>query len=260
MPASKTDTVIDPIALWLDGVDPTEAPLPLEANLELPTDVAVPDSPAPLAGRFCTHCGEKATAVANFCAICGNSLNGGEQVGQSFAAAQGSSVTTESTALNDYRPKPAEMLSPAEKAERERQHAAALQAGRADPPLRFQPSQSAEKILIHFVEDGLTFAGLVWMRGQEIEIGPGDPRWEESTRWILQDDFQQMERYGKIMFRKGPWPGRRSYADGAGGFETVFIGRGDDAKPYRGPGEEELRKADQLEQQRHRGVPAPTYL
>ena len=65
------------------------------------------------------------------------------------------------------------------------------------------------------------------MRGQEIEIGPGDPRWDEATRWILQDDFAQMERYGKIMFRKGPWPGRRSYTDGAGSFETVFLGRGD---------------------------------
>ena len=81
---SKADQLVDPAALWLDGVDPTsKTPEKLEADTEVPTDVA------PLAGRFCTHCGEKATAVANFCAVCGNSLTGGQQVGQSFAAAQG---------------------------------------------------------------------------------------------------------------------------------------------------------------------------
>ena len=150
------------------------------------------------------------------------------------------------------------MLTPQERAERDRQHAEALAAARqfeAQQPAYVPPE--GETILIHFVEDGLTFAGQVWYRGQEIEIGPSHPRWEQARSWILLDRYAQIERYGKQYFERGPWPGRASYLDGLGGFEQLSAGKDADGNPVRfaGPGEEALRQADEMERRRGRAVP-----
>lgn len=163
--------------------------------------------------------------------------------------------------LDAARPKPAGQLTEQERTERDRQHAEALAAARQfeNAPVTYQPNEG-EGVLIHFVEDGLTFAGQVWYRGQEIEIGPGHPRWEQARGWILLDKYQQIERYGKQYFDRGPWPGRRSYTEGAGSYQRLYAGRDQDGKlanPFAGPGEEALRQADELERRRGRAVPAP---
>ena len=154
------------------------------------------------------------------------------------------------------RPKPAAELTDEERAARERQHLEALAAARqfeAQQPV--YAKTEGEAVLIHFVDDGFTFAGQVWYRGQELEIGPGHPRWEQVTGWIMLTKFQQIERYGKQFFDHGPWPGRRSYLDAAGSFEKLST---EDKKgTFSGPGEQALRQADEAERRRGRAVPAP---
>lgn len=160
------------------------------------------------------------------------------------------------------RPKPSSQLTPAERAERERQHAEAVAAASRfeNAPQRFVPAEG-EAILIHFVADGLTAFGQVWYRGQELAIGPDHPRWAEALGWITLGRFEQIERWGEQKFDFGPWPGRRSYADALGSFEQL---RGTDSQGNRvtfsGPTEEQLRAADEAERRRGRAVPAPALL
>lgn len=262
--AKNDDTVVDPVAVWRAGevqagdtVDIPHGPGYTTTTTTNITLEMVPDTPEELAGIFCAQCGEKSTAAAKFCFACGNPMHAAPVAGAGFAAEQGARVTRPD--LNQFRPKPEAELTSEERAERMRQHSEAVKLGQADPPLRYVPSQSPDSILIHIVEDGFTFAGQVWMRGQELEIGPDHPRWEEVQRWINMDDFAQMDRYGKIRFRKGPWPGRRSYTEGAGSFDPIMIGSGENAVRYAGPKVEELAQADARERQRGRAVPAPTF-
>lgn len=93
------------------------------------------------------------------------------------------------------------------------------------------------------------------MRGQELEITVGGPRWADASRWILQDDRQQMAHYGDVMFRPGPWPGLSTYT--AARYEELANVNKDGPK-VTGPSPEELARADARERLRGRGVPAPT--
>lgn len=152
------------------------------------------------------------------------------------------------------RPKPEGLLSPEERAERQRQHNAAVAAGQRDPGLHFDPAPpEAETFLIHFLEDGFTAFGAVWYRGQELEVAIGSERWEQGKHWLRWTDFDQMERCGKIYFRQGQWPGKRSYTEAAGGFQrlTAIGSTGE----VTGPSLEQLQAADEAERRRNRGVP-----
>lgn len=160
------------------------------------------------------------------------------------------------------RPRPAAELAPAERAERERQHAEAIAAAarfESQPP-QFVPAEG-EAVLIHFVADGLTAFGQVWYRGQELAIGPDHPRWAEALGWITLDRWGQIERWGEQKFDFGPWPGRRSYTEALGSFEQL---RGTDAAgnkvTFAGPSEQQLRDADEAERRRGRAVPAPALM
>jgi hypothetical protein len=158
------------------------------------------------------------------------------------------------------RPKPAGQLTPAEKAERERQHAEAVAAAARfeNQPQRFVPAEG-EAVLIHFVADGLTAFGQVWYRGQELQIGPDHPRWAEALGWITLNRFQQASRWGEQKFDFGPWPGRR-HVDALGSFEQLT---GTDPQGNKvaitGPTEQQLRDADAAERRRGRAVPAPAF-
>ena len=159
------------------------------------------------------------------------------------------------------RPRPASELTPEELAERDLQHAEAVAAAAQFEarPQEFVRAEG-EAILIHFIEDGLTAFGQVWYRGQELEIGPSHPRWQEALGWITLDRFAQIERWGKQKFDYGPWPGRRSYAEAAGSFEHLSVIAPDGTKiPYAGPSATELKAADDAEARRGRAVPAPAY-
>lgn len=151
--------------------------------------------------------------------------------------------------------KPEELLSPAERAERERKHAEAVRLGSQLPEPAYERPQGQTET-IHMLEDGLTFAGVVWMRGQEITLVVGSERWEQAQVWWKMPEFEQVERYGHVKFRTGPWPGRR-YEDAAGQFEA--LGSLDGKGRLQGPGVELLTQASQRERQRAGGVPAPVW-
>jgi hypothetical protein len=166
--------------------------------------------------------------------------------------------------LEDARPRPAESLTPAERAERDRQH---LEAIAAAAQFEHQPQvfeqyepKPGETIVIHFVEDGLTAFGKVWYRGEEIEMGPDHPRWQDARGWILLDKWQQYDRYGKQFFDRGPWPGQRGFTGAS--FERLASGKDSEGRPtgwFAGPSEEELRQAEQAALRRGRSVPASAF-
>jgi hypothetical protein len=237
MPRKRSDAVqADPVAAakQLGQQEPDPCPGVAEAA-ELAVAASLIGSPADQCAL-----GHGNPSGTRFCSTCGLAMDAPAPVKADLDAA---------------RPKPAGQLSAEERAERDRQHAEALAAARAfeSAPVTYQASEG-ETVLIHFLEDGLTAFGQVWYRGQELEIGPSHPRWEDARRWILLDRWGQIERYGKQYFERGPWPGRRSYLDGAGAFEQL---KTEDGKGrFAGPGEEALRAADEAERRRGRAVPA----
>lgn len=173
------------------------------------------------------------------------------QCGMDMSAPPPSQVT-----LEDARPVPTSMLSDAERAERDRQHTEALgMAARFEQaPDTFQPytPKPGESVVIHFVADGLTVFGKVWYRGEELEIGPDHPRWDEARSWILMDKWAQMDRYGEQKFDQGPWPGQRGF--GGAAFEQLATM--DKKGKFAGPSEDQLRQAEQERARRGRAVPA----
>jgi hypothetical protein len=223
----KQDVVVDPVAAALPAEE-TVAPEP------------APPVPAPLRCGY----GHLVAPGAKFCGECGQPLAG---------LPPAAPVPPE--APPDPRPKPEHLLTPEERAERQRQHLLAVQAGSRDPGVTYvPPARNHESVLIHMVEDGLTAFGQVWFRGQELEIEVGGPRWAEAAKWVLLDDRQQMERWKRIMFRRGPWPGLRSYREAR--FEPLKALSGDGALPPLDASA--LAQADEAEMRRGRGIPAPS--
>jgi len=228
----------------------TEQPRRLERPGPEPTEIGAPETTAD-AGQLLSaleaRCsfGHLNSVDSRFCSSCGLPLG----------------LSAPSQVGSPARPRPLAELSPAERDERDRQHAEALAAAarfEAQPP-QLLPAEG-ETMLIHFVADGLTAFGQVWYRGQELEIGPAHPRWSEALNWITLSRFEQAERWGEQKFDHGPWPGRRSYADGLGSFEQLSVTAPDGRKvPYAGPSEAELRAADEAERRRGRAVPAPAF-
>lgn len=75
---------------------------------------------------------------------------------------------------------------------------------------------TGERILLHFLEDGFTFGGVVWYRGQEVEFVTGSPahlqqvdRNGESWLDTVSDTAAQYKRWNKQYFAPGPWPGQQ---------------------------------------------------
>jgi hypothetical protein len=255
MPRKRTEQVlVDPVAAAERLLEQQAAPEPLasmtgpDAETERGRSLPWADPGHDVAGdireaRATAQCalGHPNTGDARFCGQCGLAMDAPAPAKLDMEAA---------------RPKPASALTAAERAERDRQHAEALRL--AAEMERMQPDfvpPEGETVLIHFIEDGFTFAGQVWYRGQEIELGPAHPRWEQARSWILLDRCAQVERYGKQFFERGPWPGRRSYTEGAGAFEQLAT---EDGKGrFAGPGLDALRRADEAERRRGRAVPAP---
>ncbi len=85
---------------------------------------------------------------------------------------------------------------------------------RGRPPKAKAEDSNAETILFHVVEDGFSAQGVVWVRGQELEFVKDSPEYKdtldrEGNSWLdmVGDDAAQMQRFGKVMVRPGPWPG-----------------------------------------------------
>lgn len=107
---------------------------------------------------------------------------------------------------------PAHALDAEAKARRDQQHIEALAMNaRIEQEIEdfaAQQDPSRQQVHIHFVTDGFTWAGQVWYAGQEIKIGPEHPRWPSALGWIRLTKSEQYQRYGKVFFDLGPFPGR----------------------------------------------------
>lgn len=152
-------------------------------------------------------------------------------------------------------------LTPQERRIQELETQLAQMAGKKDvePELELVAVPGDEgNIVIHFLEDGFTALGKVWYRGQELEFEPGSQAYKDTfdrrgRSWLdlRGDEFAQVERWGRIIFRNGPWPGK-GYAD-AKEFESVL--NADGKSKVAPPTEEELLAAQKAELKRRRAAP-----
>jgi hypothetical protein len=132
----------------------------------------------------------------------------------------------------------------------------AKQEGRKDAPVVAQELANPgdeKNIVIHIREDGVTMLGKVWYRGDELEFEPGSQAYKDTFdrsgfSWLdLRDDeFGQMAKFGKVLFRSGPWPGK-TYADAT--FESLR-GLKDADGNVRPPTPEELEAAETARKKR----------
>jgi hypothetical protein len=157
------------------------------------------------------------------------------------------------------RPAPDSDLTADQLRIRELEDRLAKSEGQKDPEPQLVAADpgSDQNILIHFLEDGFTALGQVWMRGQELEFTPGSPAYNdtidrEGKSWLDYRDreFDQVDKWGKIMFRKGPWPGK-SFKDAT--FVALKSLSGAGTVPV--PTEDELTAAEQRERSRRRAAP-----
>jgi len=112
------------------------------------------------------------------------------------------------------RPKPESELTPEERQIRALQDELARVKGKNIDKLEEIFETGDEVILIHVLKDGFTAQGRVWYRGQEISFGPEaykDTQDRLGQSWLSEDEEEQFEKRGDIYFRRGPWPGKRTY-------------------------------------------------
>ncbi len=160
------------------------------------------------------------------------------------------------------RPVPERELTPEGRRIRDLEDRLAKELGKKDPAPVFETADTAkDNIVIHFLEDGFTALGHVWFRGQELEFNRNSgayadtcDRYGRSWLDLVDDEFGQAERWGKVMFRRGPWPGK-SYADAAATarFEKLKSIQGDGY--VTAPTEDDLAAVDVAERKRARAVP-----
>jgi hypothetical protein len=117
----------------------------------------------------------------------------------------------------DHRPKPESELTPEQKQIRELQDQLARARGKNIENAEEVFEENVEGgILVHFLEDGLTSNGRTFYRGQEVTFGK--VAYEETKdrfgqSWLTMSEDEQYARWGTVKFRRGPWPGKRSYEE-----------------------------------------------
>jgi hypothetical protein len=85
-----------------------------------------------------------------------------------------------------------------------------------DPTVPVVPDDTPNPV-IHFVSDGFTAWGRVWYQGQEVEVTPekyADTLDRKGKTWMSQTESDQIDSWGKVMWREGPWPHARLDATG----------------------------------------------
>jgi hypothetical protein len=131
-----------------------------------------------------------------------------KELRRQLAAAQ-----TQIASTLDHRPAPAETAE--QKQIRELQDQLARANGRKESELLYEENIDGG-ILVHFLADGFTSNQKVFYRGQEVVFGPEaykDTKDRAGNSWINLSDDEQFDRWGEVKFRKGPWPGKRTYAE-----------------------------------------------
>lgn len=163
-----------------------------------------------------------------------------------------------STTTTSIRPVPDSELTPEQLRIRELENMLALERGKKDVEPEFEAPAvpgNPDNILIHFLEDGFTALGQVWFRGQELEFEPNSAAYRDTCdrngwSWLelRNDEFAQADRWGRIMFRNGPWPGKPYQAAA----KLTWKAGNTSVEP---PTESELAKADAAERRRRRAAP-----
>jgi hypothetical protein len=205
----------------------------------------------------CCPSGHPVTVVMKFCPECGSSVvvagppkcRNGHEVAASdkFCATCGTPMQGEGAE---------KLLTEDEQRAKLQAHRLAMERGKENPVVAYAPGKApkgVETIVIHFLVDGFSACAQVWMRGQEIEVWPGHPRWPEVQNWIQLDVAGQYARYGRQVFGYGPWPGVKTYTAGVGHFQPLKTVSGEGTVSQ--PTEEELARADVAEQRRGRRLP-----
>ncbi len=158
-------------------------------------------------------------------------------------------------------PKPEAELTADQKRIRELEDQLAQSQGKKELETVLEPLAnpgSEENIIIHFLEDGFTALGQVFYRGMELEFEPGSQAYEDTKdrfgkSWLdmRNDEFEQVDRFGKIMFRVGLWPGQKGYK---GGKFAALKSLGGDGR-VEAPSDGELTAAEEAERRRARIAP-----
>lgn len=174
----------------------------------------------------------------------------------------GTTSTEVITTMSVSSPPKTEELTPEQRQIRDLQDQLAKERGRKDPEPEYDVITNSDdqgNIVIHFLEDGITALGKVWCRGQELEFAPGSKAYNDTCdrygrSWLdlRTREFDQVERWGKVMFRPGPWPGK-SLLDVASQPFDVAKGLKDGERVI--PTEEELLAAQKAEAKRRRAAP-----
>lgn len=82
-------------------------------------------------------------------------------------------------------------------------------------PVEPLPTEPGAEIVFHVIEDGFTFGGRVFYRGEEIRVIVGSKAYNETfdrdgntSLDLLIDEAAQYRRYrGRVMVSRGPWKG-----------------------------------------------------
>lgn len=122
----------------------------------------------------------------------------------------------------------------------------------AAPPVHAAFANDEQVIRIHFLEDGFTALSKIFYRGDELEFDRDSQAYKDTLdkngkSWLdyRLDEFGQVDRWGRIMFRNGPWPGK-TYA--AGTWENLRLEKGEGTIPP--PTDEQIARAEKLRQRR----------
>lgn len=107
-------------------------------------------------------------------------------------------------------PKPLAPISPSKKRGRPSKLSDKVQGtkpGAADSTIT-----GDDVVIIHFLTDGFTAGGELWYQGQEFRVRLGSPEHEaqkdrNGNCWFEMTELDQLERYGVVHFKPGPWPG-----------------------------------------------------
>lgn len=124
-------------------------------------------------------------------------------------------LATQSEPKQSARPVPESELSPEQRRIRDLEDQLARREGKNDSmEERFEDAEGG--IVIHFIADGFTSNYRNFYKGQEVTFGP--EAYEETVdrlgrSWLDLSEEEQWDRFGEVKFRKGPWPGRRQYAE-----------------------------------------------
>lgn len=116
-------------------------------------------------------------------------------------------------------PKPEAELTPEEKRIRDLEDQLARAAASkltGDAAATLGEVAEGDTILLHFVKDGFDAWGTMWYTGQEVEIEIDSDEYDATLdrngkSWLteyIDNDYAQIQKYGDLYFRRGPWPGK----------------------------------------------------